>query len=90
LGARDVQEATSDNIVHRFTILEKADDVVGADACALNDGVASAHARLARDIAVTGTFNVFVPGRKNISTRFIKRGFDTGGFGIPSYPALAG
>jgi hypothetical protein len=60
LGARNVREAANDYAVHGFTVLEEANDIVDADACAFDDGVASPHARLARDIAVTDTCNVSI------------------------------
>jgi hypothetical protein len=65
LGAGDVREAASYHAIHRFPILEEADDIMNADERALNNGVAAAHALLARDVAITDVCHVFVHTSKH-------------------------
>jgi hypothetical protein len=60
LGASDIREAAMDNAVQGFTVLKNADDVVDADARTLDNSVTAAHTRLARDVAVTDTCNIFI------------------------------
>ena len=43
LSACDIRETTGDNAVHRFAILEQADDVVNSDARAFEDGLTTAY-----------------------------------------------
>lgn len=75
LGAGDVWEAARDDAVHRLSVLEQADDVVDADARALDDGMAAAHAGLARDVALSDRRIVSTHKFKITSDRFLQPGF---------------
>jgi len=70
LGAGDVRETANGNAVHGFTVLEEAHDVVDADARALDNGVPTAHARLACVVAVAGGLSVPVHGFKSCQPRY--------------------
>jgi hypothetical protein len=76
LGAGDVRKATTHDAIHGFTILEEADDVVDADACVLDDGVAAAHARLACDVPITDSCRVPVHAFENTPSGFLKPDLD--------------
>jgi len=88
LGASDVRETAGDNAVHSFTVLKEADDVVDADASALNDGVAAAHALPAGDVAISDSCSVSVHNFNNTSSGFIMRDYDVGDLGLHPMPAV--
>ena len=73
MGAGDVRQASRDDAVHRFARLEQADDVVNTNTRTLDDGMAAAHAWLARNVAITDGVNLSIHGSNHTLAQCLKR-----------------